>query len=1001
MTLADHLRSLTDPDRDVLERTIERFEAAWERGEHPSLDAHLPADGDLRNALTVELALADLEYRLRAGEPARAADYLDRYPEIRAAAGAATELLAAEERWRHSISITSSATQFAIPGYDLLDELGRGGMGVVHRARQIAADRIVALKMIRTDAVADPELVARFRTEVEAAARLQHPHIVQIFEVGEHDGRPFFAMEFVTGGSLADRLPAGPLPPTDAAKLMLPLVGAIAAAHARGVIHRDLKPANILLASSNDTTPLTELIPKIADFGLAKRLDQASDQTRTGAVIGTPSYMAPEQADGPARELTAAVDIYSLGATLYACLTGRPPFQAATVFETIEQVRTYDPVALRALQPGVPRDLETICLKCLRKEPDRRYASANDLADDLDRFLGGRPILARPSGPCERSWKWIKRRPAAAAALAVSILALIAVTGIAIDFTVRLKTERDVADVHRERAETSYRLAREAMETGLTKVRDDPRFNRGELEDVRRTMLQAEARFYEQFVQIQGDDPAFQAQRAEAFFKLGLATAALGSKGDAVVHFRAALEIVDRLAAADSGSIILRERRGRYMERLGIELRRTGHLDEARVVLRQAEEVYEALLRDAPDNLRNYDRYVEFVLNRAGADRIAGDLAAARAGHCRVEAMLLPLVRDHPEVVRFRWLLARLYAHRYQCYEGRQRLAEAESDLLKSISLSEGLIRDDPGNETHIFGAGLALSHLGYVMRAAKKPEQSLQSLLRGQSYFDSLVREHPANHAYRQALADCHSSFGLCYVMMKQPIQAEASFRAAIAMKEQIVSAHPGVSDYPRDLGITCRQLGTLLRGSDRGKEALPFADRSVEMLELAARDQASTPGTQHSLFRAYSERAILQKTLHAYANSRRDYDRAIALAGDTASASLYRERADVLARLGEHAVAFAEVERRTAGQEIDGSGDVSLARVAALCCQAARADTSLTTPEREALAERYAARAIQWLVEAKGLGHFRTKASRARLEADPDLEALRSRGDFRQLLP
>jgi WD40 repeat protein/tetratricopeptide (TPR) repeat protein len=313
--------------------------------------------------------------------------------------------------------------QPTLPGYEILGVLGRGGMGIVYRARQIKAKRLVALKMILAGPhAAGPEL-ARFRTEAEAVARLQHPHIVQIFEVGEHEGLPFFTLEYVEGGTLARKLAGTPLPPKEAAALGEALAVAMEAAHRAGVIHRDLKPANVLL--TGDGTP------KVADFGLAKALGEESGQTHTGAVMGTPSYMAPEQARGSIMEIGPPADVYALGAILYECLTGRPPFRAATVWETLEQVRGQEPVPPHAFEPKVPRDLETICLKCLHKEPVRRYPSAQALAEDLRRFRNHEPIRARPVGPWERAVKWARRRPAIAALIAAVVLVGVAgLTGI-------------------------------------------------------------------------------------------------------------------------------------------------------------------------------------------------------------------------------------------------------------------------------------------------------------------------------------------------------------------------------------------------------------------------------------------------------------------------------------------------------------------------------------------------------------------------------------------
>ncbi len=314
-----------------------------------------------------------------------------------------------------------------IPGYEILGELGRGGMGVVYKARQIGLKRIVALKMILNAQYAADDVRGRFRLEAEAVARLQHPHIVQIHDIGEHDGTPFFSLEFCPGGSLDRKLGGVPMEPRTAAELLEVLARAVHAAHLANVIHRDLKPANILLAACGlaeegaAKPQAADWIPKITDFGLAKKLDEVG-QTQTGAVMGTPSYMAPEQAEGK-KNIGPPADIYALGAILYEMLTGRPPFRAATTFDTILQVVADEPVPPTQLNPKVPRDLETICLKCLSKEPARRYASALDLAEDVRRFHSGNAIHGRRTPAWERAWKWARRRPTTAALIVALALA--------------------------------------------------------------------------------------------------------------------------------------------------------------------------------------------------------------------------------------------------------------------------------------------------------------------------------------------------------------------------------------------------------------------------------------------------------------------------------------------------------------------------------------------------------------------------------------------------
>jgi serine/threonine protein kinase/predicted Zn-dependent protease len=335
-----------------------------------------------------------------------------------------------------------------VAGYEILEELGRGGMGVVYKARHIKLDRLVALKMVIGGGHASAHQLARFHTEAEAVAQLHHSNIVQIYEVGDHEGLPYFSLELLEGGRLSDKIDNKPLPPRDAASTVLVLANAMAAAHARGVIHRDLKPTNILLSADGT--------PKITDFGLAKRLEGDSNLTRSGTVMGTPSYMSPEQARGEGQDLSPSCDLYSLGAILYELLTGRPPFVGPTMMETLYQVRYQEPVPPSRLQPKCPRDLETICLKCLHKEANRRYPDCVHLAQDLSRFLAGEPIHARPAGRVERAWRWCKRNPRVAALSgAVTALLLVLAVG-AVVMTLKISRERTA--VAESRHATEQRL---------------------------------------------------------------------------------------------------------------------------------------------------------------------------------------------------------------------------------------------------------------------------------------------------------------------------------------------------------------------------------------------------------------------------------------------------------------------------------------------------------------------------------------------------------------
>jgi len=316
-----------------------------------------------------------------------------------------------------------------VGGYEVLGLLGEGGMGIVYKARHTQLQRLVALKMLSGGEFARAEYRARFRGEAEAVARLQHPNIVQIFEVGEWHAEgsgssvPYLALEHVEGGSLSDRLAGKPQPPAQAARWLLTLARAVHYSHGQGIVHRDLKPSNVLLGGDGQL--------KLCDFGVACRLTGADRNTQSGLVVGTAEYMAPEQAAGKGQQAGPAADVYSLGAMLYTMLTGRPPHVGVSLTDVLEQVCTREPVPPRGLQPAVPRDLNTICLKCLHKDPRRRYGSAAALAEDLERFLGGRPILARPTGAVERGWKWVRRHPGeallGAAVLGVALLGFVLV----------------------------------------------------------------------------------------------------------------------------------------------------------------------------------------------------------------------------------------------------------------------------------------------------------------------------------------------------------------------------------------------------------------------------------------------------------------------------------------------------------------------------------------------------------------------------------------------
>ncbi len=427
-------------------------------------DTPSPSERDER----LERILAAYVHAVEAGTAPDRAELLKQYPDLAADLGSFFRNRDAMEHIAQPIKEQSPALAETIGAsetpntgvgttlryfgdYELVKEIARGGMGVVYRAKQVSLNRIVAVKMILAGQLASEADVERFKTEAEAAAGLDHPNIVPIYEVGEHEGQHYFSMKFVEGQSLAQHLANGLPTNPEAATLLHVCAQAVYHAHERGVIHRDLKPANILLqartkeagpaaplAGSGGKPALADYEPVISDFGLAKQTGRGQGLTANSHVLGTPAFMPPEQAAGAGKTIGPAADVYSLGAVLYALLTGRPPFQAGTVMDTLLQVIDQDPVPPSQLNPKTARDLETICLKCLEKRPERRYASARELAEDLERFLNYEPIHARPINLLRKAGVWFKRRPWRVTAAAV--LGVLAVLGLAYGFAPKYVT---------------------------------------------------------------------------------------------------------------------------------------------------------------------------------------------------------------------------------------------------------------------------------------------------------------------------------------------------------------------------------------------------------------------------------------------------------------------------------------------------------------------------------------------------------------------------------
>jgi tetratricopeptide (TPR) repeat protein len=587
----------------------------------------------------------------------------------------------------------------ALPGYEVLGELGSGGMGVVQKARHLRLGRLVALKRLKADSIDDRD---RFRREAETIAALQHVNIVQIHDVGEHRGDPYLALEYVSGGSLDVRVQGKPQDPRESAALVEALARAMQHAHERGVIHRDLKPANILLHADGHPTPgaapsrLGACTPKVGDFGIAKRLDLGpGGPTRTGAVLGTPSYMAPEQAT--AGRVGPAADIYALGATLYELLTGRPPFQGGGTVETLRQVVEDDPVLPSRLRPGLPRDLETITLACLRKDPARRYPSAAALGDDLRRHLDGHPVKARRASAPEVAWKWARRHPGAAARAVVAQVALVLLLAGSAWYNARLRDALASTRSAESQAEANARLALEAHEQLVRKVqellKDSPATR-----PLRQGLLETATDGLRRVTAQPGSAPRL--SRAVAHELLGEIHWQLGRAPEAVAELVKGRTLAAEVLAAQPRNADARDDLARLCRRLGAMHLARDEPETARVLFREAVDLAESWRVHDPTGTRARLAMIEGLNDLGHAALWVRDRPAAVAVLQRAMGLAQDWAQSEPESRRARELLATSLDLLGGQAQARGDLAAARDAFEQGLRLSRALLPDDTDPDT-------------------------------------------------------------------------------------------------------------------------------------------------------------------------------------------------------------------------------------------------------------------------------------------------------------
>jgi serine/threonine protein kinase len=790
--------------------------------------------------------------------------------------------------------------------YAIEEEIGRGGMAVVYRARQLSLNRVVALKMMLGGQFASITEVERFRSEAESVARLQHPNIVQIHAIGEHDGLPFLALEYVDGGTLCGKLAGQPLAPEHAALLAQTLAQAIHHAHERGIVHLDLKPGNILLALAG-TARFDEAVPKITDFGLARRWEESGLAPAVSNVIrGTPSYMAPEQA---ARSNTAKIgrcsDVYALGAVLYEMLTGRPPFRATTTLETLELVHSQEPVPPRQLYPKVPRDLETICLKCLSKEPGQRYITAQDLAEDLGRLLQGRPIQARPVGVVGRVWRWCRRRPGVAGLTAALILAL--VSGLvgslylwrqAEDSAALAQTNERRARAQEERAVQHLRAeeaARQWAEDQSRQTRQllvkcfqvsrDPSLQRPTSQPVRlELLLEIEAR-YRQLLRERGDDPVLRAELAEVTTSVGGLHLSTGHIDKARPAFQKALGLWQGLVREHSRSREYRAGLARAHEWMVSVHQGEGYLPRQLQSFEEAYRLWQALARERPTP--------EVLRSLASCSSEIGGLTAvvtpvkARRHLEEARGLLTQLLAADPRDRRARQVLAATYLtlaelHYPQAPKERVRCWRLAYDLYRQLH------REEPG--VIGFTTQLARCCLFLSEGRAKDPLATQAIALYDQSrrQLEDQYRADPEN-ANVAALVGCYQGLGYCYQQVGRKEQAMDAFQRCAELGQQLATRHPHVVKFGWSMvdglcGVALIQLET-----GRPAQARTTARQAVAAFARLARGRSFSADAPQGLWGQF-------KSIASCLRLRGDAAEALALAQRVKDIfeELYRESPD-----------------------------------------------------------------------------------------------------------
>jgi tetratricopeptide (TPR) repeat protein len=774
-------------------------------------------------------------------------EWLSHYPQI---AAELSEFFSSQDQVEELAAPLRALTDAPAPplpaafgNYELLEEIGRGGMGVVYKARQRDPDRIVALKVIRAGALASADDLQRFKAEANAAAGLAHPNIVAIHEVGEIDRQPYFTMPYLPHGSLAQKIgrvrqvradaPTTQEDPRRAAEILVKIARAIYHAHQYGILHRDLKPSNILLDERDE--------PHVCDFGLARRVDKETGLTLSGAILGTPAYMAPEQAVGKKAGLTVAADVYGLGAILYALLTGRPPFQGETPLDTLAQVESTDPEHPGRLNSSVDRDLGIICLKCLEKDPARRFPSAQALAEDLERWLAGKPIVSRPVSRAEQVWRWCRRNPAKATAAGIALAAVLALGASTVFIWLgwsEAARQRDLAERQRERADRHYQQAR-AVDQMLTRIATRLA-NVPHMEKERRELLQEMLRSYEGFLEAENVDSELRQETGKAYLRIGELQNDLGSQDKARDAFQSGQAVFEQLTAdfpdrADYWVDLARCYEGPAWSALDDPR-------ETELACRRALEIRERLAREHPAEPSYLDDLAQNYRGLGLRLQLIGKFDDAEHEYRRGVGIAETLHASHPDVAGYRKTLASALAGLGQRLLDAGRYAEAEPLLRRALILQQKLIQEFPLDVSYREASGYWYWHLGQLLEKtgeAREAEEAYKAALAIQDRLGAEFPDLPANRA-QAAIVRARGLGPLLYQQFRFA-EAEQAYRQALEIYQKLAADY--TSGYMHklavvNLGETYGNLGEMLLNIGRRDEAKQACVREEAICREAAKD-------------------------------------------------------------------------------------------------------------------------------------------------------------------